>query len=151
MKRLIVLMVAFLVMGSTNAGSTEAMLMVRSQQAFPEAMMNLQDALRTRGYSIVRVQRVDVGLQKMGYQTDKYRVVFYAKASELKYLSEHYPQLIPFLPGKISIFAEDGETVLVSANPENFKEFFPDIKLGEQFDRWSEDVRGVFAEVGHAD
>ncbi len=150
MKRLIIVVMALLVMGS-DAGATEAMLMVRSQQAFPEAMMNLQDALRTRGYRIVRVQRVDVGLQKMGYQTDKYRVVFYAKASELKYLSEHYPQLIPFLPGKISIFAEDGETVLVSANPANLKEFFPEIKLGEQFDRWSEDVRGVFAEVSHAD
>lgn len=154
MKKILILLVLLCsanVGVSVGASESDSMLMVRSRQAFPEAMMTLQGALKARGYQVMRVQRVDVGLRAKGYETDKYRVVFFAKAHELRDLSNTYPNLIPFLPAKISIYSEREQTVLVSENPEYLKAFFPDPALTTRFDRWSSDVRAVFAEVQAAD
>ena len=93
------------------------LLMVRTQQSFPEAMLALQTSVREHGYEVTRVQRIDIGLTGMGYKTDKYRVVFVGKPKEIQYLVNKYPVLAAYMPPQISIFAEHGETVLVTANP----------------------------------
>lgn len=96
---------------------TGELIMVRSDKTFPEAMLLLQDAIKQQGYRLSRVQRVDIGLTKLGYQTDKYRVVFFGKTDEIHYLTRHHPELIPYLPLKIAIFAEAEETLLVTSRP----------------------------------
>ena len=62
-------------------------MMVRSSEAFPEAMSVLQANIIKQGFTISRVQRVDVGLSAKGYKTDKYRVVFFGKGDEIQTLS----------------------------------------------------------------
>ena len=66
----------------------EEMLMARSRQSFPETMLTLQEAIVEQGYTLSRVQRVDIGLTASGFTTDKYRVVFLGKADEVHALSE---------------------------------------------------------------
>ena len=83
------------------AYSTDRLLMARTEQAFPEAMLKLQETIKKHGYTVSRVQRVDIGLTQFGYETDKYRVVFFGKAEEIRHMSSEYPQLIPYLPLKI--------------------------------------------------
>ena len=114
----------------------EDLLMARSTQSFPEAMLTLQEAIAAQGYTLSRVQRVDIGLTASGFTTDKYRVVFLGKAAEQAYLSEHYPELIPYLPLKIAVFAEDKDTLLVTANPIQFRNFYPEAELQPYFQRW---------------
>ncbi|HEY9149909.1 MAG TPA: DUF302 domain-containing protein, partial [Gammaproteobacteria bacterium] len=48
----------------------EGLLMVRSAQSFPEAMLTLQGAIELQGYTLSRVQRVDIGLTASGFTTD---------------------------------------------------------------------------------
>ncbi|MCK5396597.1 MAG: DUF302 domain-containing protein, partial [Gammaproteobacteria bacterium] len=91
------------------------LLMVRTQQSFPEAMLTLQTSIREHGYQVSRVQRIDIGLTGMGYKTDKYRIVFVGKPKEIQYLVDKYPVLAAYMPPQISIFAEHDETVLVTA------------------------------------
>jgi len=102
----------------TTSSLASDLLMVRSQQSFPEAMLTLQTSIREHGYEITRVQRIDIGLTGMGYKTDKYRIVFVGKPEEIQYLVDKYPVLAAYMPPQISIFAEHGETVLVTANIE---------------------------------
>jgi uncharacterized protein (DUF302 family) len=90
--------------------------MVRSLQPFPEAMLTLQESIRDHGYTISRVQRVDIGLTGMGNKTDKYRIVFFGKVDEVRGLTGKAPQMIPYLPFKISIFAKGGQTILITSN-----------------------------------
>ena len=84
----------------------DRLLMMRSSQSFPETMLALQRTLGEYGYTISRVQRVDIGLTSSGFETDKYRIVFFGKPEEVRQLSEKHPQLIPYLPLKITLFAE---------------------------------------------
>ena len=127
------------------------MLMVRTKQTFPEAMLTLQTSIKEHGYAVTRVQRIDIGLTGMGYKTDKYRVVFVGKPDEIQYLIDKYPVLAAYMPPQISIFAEQGDTVLVTANPMIYAEMITDNADKVLFQRWESDVYSVFDDIRDAE
>jgi uncharacterized protein (DUF302 family) len=116
------------------------LLMVRSQQSFPEAMLTLQTSIR-----------IDIGLTGMGYKTDKYRIVFVGKPKEIQYLVDKYPVLAAYMPPQISIFAEHGETVLITANPMIYADMIDNEKDKVLFRRWESDVYSVFDDIRDAE
>jgi len=126
------------------------LIMVRTQQDFPEAMLTLQTSIREHGYAITRVQRIDIGLTGMGYETDKYRVVFVGKSKEIQYLVDKYPVLAAYMPPQVSIFAEEGDTVLITANPMIYADMIEDDKDKILFRRWESDVYSVFDDIRKA-
>lgn len=119
------------------------LILVRTRHSFPEAMLALQTAIKNQGYTVSRVQRVDIGLTKSGYVTEKYRVVFFGKDEETLRMANSNKDIIAYLPLKISIYAEDKETIIVTLNPLVFKQFFPDKKLAPVFERWAKDVNDI--------
>jgi uncharacterized protein (DUF302 family) len=121
--------------------------MARSQQPFPEAMLTLQNSIRDHGYTVSRVQRVDIGLTGMGYKTDKYRIVFFGKIDEVRDLAGKASQMIPYLPLKISIFAEAGQTILITSNPKLYAAIAGDAVDPAIFKRWESDLRSIFHDV----
>lgn len=134
----------------TAPAAAQDLLIARSAQSFPEAMTALQDAIAGRGYKVSRVQRVDVGLENRGYKTDKYRVVYYGKPEEVARLAAAYPELIPFLPLSVAIFAEEDETILVTTNPALYAGMFPQPELKPVFARWEQDLVAIIAAVKKA-
>ena len=135
----------------TASSLASDLLMVRSQQSFPEAMLTLQTSIKEHGYEISRVQRIDIGLTGMGYKTDKYRIVFVGKPEEIQYLVDKYPVLAAYMPPQISIFAESGETVLITANPMIYAEMIDNEKDKVLFKRWESDVYSVFDDIRDAE
>ena len=127
------------------------LLMVRTQQNFPEAMLALQTSVKEHGYSVTRVQRIDIGLTGMGYKTDKYRIVFVGKPEEIQYLINKYPVLAAYMPPKVSIFAEKNETVLVTANPKIYADMMDNEKDKILFKRWESDIYSVFDDIRNAE
>ena len=125
----------------------DQLLLVRSQQAFPEAMASLQAGIAKHGYKVTRVQNVDIGLSHTGYRTDNYKVVFYGKADEVAQLTAQHPELIPYLPLNVAIFAEDEETIVVTSRPAVLGEFFPDPQLKPLFAGWEKDLEEIMDEV----
>ena len=125
----------------------EEIIMTRSVLAFPEAMLALQESIRAHGYTVSRVQRIDIGLTGMGYKTDKYRVVFAGKLEEIRQLTDKAPELTAYLPPKISIFAEGEQTVLVTLNPQLYAEIAGDAVDPIIFTHWESDLRSIFSDV----
>ena len=123
------------------------LFMVRAQLPFPEAMSVLQQSIVESGYKVSRVQRVDIGLTKSGYKTDKYRVVFFGALDELRAVSDKHPELIPYLPLKISIFAENDETLLLASSFKHLRPFYPSPELQLQFDRWESAIAEILERV----
>jgi len=143
MKQLLTLSFAFLL--SLQSYATD-LYMSRSPASFPETMLKLQDSIKSHGYTVSRVQRVDIGLTASGYKTDKYRVVFYGKADEVAKISKKYPFMIPHLPLKIAIFAEGEETLLVSTSTLLLDEkSSPQLKPILQ--QWESDLAKIMAEM----
>ncbi len=145
------LLLAWLLVGVPLPAGAEEIIMTRSSQPFPETMLVLQESIRAHGYTVSRVQRIDIGLTGMGYKTDKYRIVFAGKIDEIRMLTEKAPQLIPYLPPKISIFAEGEQTILVTINPDIYAGIAGDAIDPVFFQRWASDLRSIFHDVSVAE
>lgn len=143
MKLLKLSLLLLLLAGLLRPVLAQDLFMVRSRVPFAEAMLMLQEAVREQGYTLSRVQRVDVGLTNMGYKTDKYRVVFFGKPEQVRRLTRNHPELIPYLPLKIAIFAEETDTLLISANPRRMAEFYGDDELTAVFEQWAVDIQAM--------
>ena len=149
MRYLLVVLLLSLLLPSMQVMASD-LIMVRTQQDFPEAMLTLQTSIREHGYAITRVQRIDIGLTGMGYETDKYRVVFVGKSKEIQYLVDKYPVLAAYMPPQVSIFAEEGDTVLITANPMIYADMIDDEADKILFRRWESDVYSVFDDIRKA-
>ena len=133
--------------GLGASAAADELLMVRVTRPFPEAMNNLQETIRAKGYVVSRVQRVDVGLTASGFPTAEYRLVFFGKQAEIRELSAAYPELIPYLPLTIVVFAEGDDTLVLTTDPLKLGEFFNKPELLKRFAAWEKDVRAIFDEV----
>jgi len=131
--------------------AAEQLMMVRAERPYPEAMNLLQESIRQQGYAVTRVQRVDVGLGSRGFKTAEYRVVFFGKAAEMKDLPERHPDLLPYLPLKIVIFAEGETTLALTYNPMMLVAAYPDKGLRAQFQSWERDLREILDRYGHGE
>jgi uncharacterized protein (DUF302 family) len=147
-RRIVILLCCWLLLPALLVA--EEMIMIRSVLPFPEAMLALQESIAAHGYTVSRVQRIDIGLTGMGYKTDKYRVVFAGKIDEIRELTSKSPRLIPYLPPKVSIFAEGEQTILVTINPRIYAEIAGDAVDPVIFDRWESDLRSIFYDVSTA-
>ena len=149
-RQLAVIIFAIMLMQLPQQVIAEDMIMTRSVLAFPEAMLALQESIAAHGYTVSRVQRIDIGLTGMGYKTDKYRIVFAAKIDEIRELTDKAPQLTPYLPPKIAIFAEGDQTILVTINPKLYADIAGETISPVFFDRWESDLRSIFYDVNIA-
>lgn len=144
--RWLIAVAALIALPAQGAG----LMMVRSSQQFPETMLQIQEAIDAQGYTLSRVQRVDVGLDRMGYETDKYRVVFFARPEEVRRLRREHSSLIPFMPLKLAVFAEGDDTLVVGADPAWLARGFDDPELAPIFERWHEDIQAILDKVSGA-
>ena len=139
--------VATLLFGLSMTARAEGVLMARTDNQFPEAMTLLQNAISSRGYKITRLQEVNENLARRDFKSDMYRVVYFGKYEEIKEVTATHPELIPFLPLNITIFAEGDQAVLVAAHPKMLERFFPDQKLKPIFEHWEADMLAIMDEV----
>ena len=150
--RLSSLLLVVLLLGQWPVQATaDGLLMVRTALTFPEAMLALQESIRDHGYTVSRVQRVDIGLTGMGYKTDKYRIVFAGKYDEIREVSDKVPELVAYMPPKISIFAEGEQTILVTAHPSLYAGIAGDRVDPVIFDRWESDLLSIMHDVRTAE
>ncbi|MBN4063872.1 DUF302 domain-containing protein, partial [Cardiobacterium sp. AH-315-I02] len=140
MKMLAQYVLSIILLCLATVSTANDLLMIRSQQSFPEAMLTLQTSIKEHGYQVLRVQRIDIGLTGMGYETDKYRIVFVGKTEEIQYLINTYPVLAAYMPPQISIYAEQDETLLVTANPMFYADMIDNEKDKVFFKRWKNDI-----------
>lgn len=138
------LLALLLIAGHAHA---EKVMMARSYESFSVTLESVKKALESRGYTIAHEQRCDGGLKGFGYETDLYRVIFFGKAEEVRHWSKVQPEMIPYLPLKLSVIAEEDQVLVVSFNPEELGLLFTDRKLQIQFSRWKNDIESVMQEI----
>lgn len=134
-----------LLLSSGSQAVDEKMLMTRIQQDFPEAMSLLQKTITEHGYTVSRIQHVDVGLTASGFKTDRYRIVFFGKDEEVRNLSRQYPALIPYLPLMMTIFSEGDETLVVASDPMILQAVSEDETLKQYLLRWQTDMGSIMS------
>lgn len=130
--------------------AAEDLIMVRAPLGFSDAMNVLQQSARDHGYEVARVQRVDVGLKSRGYNTAEYRLVYLARGKELDAIAAAHPELLPYLPLKIVLFAEGDSSLAVTLNPEALGQLFPNTDLRLPLRRWEADLRSILEQFAQS-
>jgi len=151
MKKIIFLIVMCLQGLMPVMASEQDVIMIRSRLPFPEAMTTLQNSIIDHQYTLSRVQRVDIGLEKAGYTTDRYRIVFFGKHKEMKAITDESPQMGAYLPLKVAIFAEEDDTMLVVLNPLHFQHITDHPEYNIIFKRWASDIKSILEDVRKAE
>jgi len=142
---------AFLCCFLASTAQAQDLHMIRAEQSFPEAMALLQEAITEQGYTVSRVQRVDIGLTSSGYRTDKYRVVFFGKPDEVREMSARHVDMVPYLPLKIALFAEGEDTILLASGFTNLQDHFSGTDVAERLEQWDADIAAILEAVRSAD
>ncbi len=150
MKKLLLFLLLLAPLQAVHA-SEQDVIMVRAKLPFPDAMTNLQNAIIEHKYVLSRVQRVDIGLEKAGFKTDRYRIVFFGKHDELKQITDEHPEVAAYLPLKMVIFAEGDETMLLTLNPLHFSKVLGSTEYNTLFKRWSNDLKSIMEDVAVED
>ena len=145
-----VLMAACLLCGTWLSGKllADEMLMLRLDMKADLAIEYLKTSVEEHGYSVAHVQLCDGGMADFGYQSDVYRVVFFGKVDEVRRISQAHPELVAYVPLKMTVVAESGETVMSIVNPLAFNRYYRgDEEMRIQFARWYNDIRSIFEDI----
>lgn len=113
---------------------------------FPEVMSYVHTLIKKQGYHISRVQAVDVGLRERGYVTQAYRVVFFGKKNEIELIRNEYPELIPYIPLKITLSENDKNVDITSIEPMSLYHLYETEKNKSLFEKWDKDITELFAD-----
>lgn len=126
-------------------------LVARVQHDFDSTLEIVQKVLQKNGFKVAHVQRCDGGLKEMGYETDKYRVVFFGRLSEVHEMSESHAELIPFMPFKLLIYAEGKQSVISILNPESLIDMVRDKSVITQLEEWHTQFVSVLDQIQRAE
>jgi uncharacterized protein (DUF302 family) len=111
---------------------------------FVEAMNELQSVIHARGYRVLRVLPVDMGLENVGYSQKPYRIVFFAK-DDLKDKLRETPELAVYLPLAITVFESEGITRFLALSPMELPTREASPALLDTLKEWDSDMREIFA------
>lgn len=128
--------------------AAQAYLQASCSMPFPEAMALLQEAIGSHGYRVSRVQHVDKGLRASGYQTGRYRVVFFGRPQQLAMVRAEYPALIPYLPLKITLYEADRQVGASTLQPASLAPFFSRGAARDLLADWQRDVTAIMDSYG---
>lgn len=146
-KRLLLLVLLLL----TGQALADQMLMARVNMKADLAIEYLKTAIDEHGYALAHIQKCDSGLGEFGFHSDTYRVLFIGKLAEIRRISAQHPEFVAYLPLKIAVEAEKGETVMVAVDPMTFNRYYPnDREMLVQFQRWRNDILSIFNDVHKA-
>lgn len=124
------------------------MLMVRVAEKANITFDTLLTSLQEHGYSIAHVQTCDRGMTGMGYKTDFYKTMFFAKGPEVRKILKAHPEFAPYLPLKVAVVASRDETVITMVDPRVFAAHYPnDPQMLLQFERWYSDIISMLSEL----
>jgi uncharacterized protein (DUF302 family) len=93
------------------------------------------------------LQKCDFALKQRKYESDKYRILFFGEYEKMEYLSNKYPEIVPFLPLKAIVIEESKNQTLLLANPPNILLEVVKGKDGDIIKKWQKDMEIIFANI----
>lgn len=126
------------------------LIMVRTPLQFDDAEKRLKVAIAESGYTLLAAHPIDVSLVATGFSDGQYRAITLENSVGTAELLDRYPRLAPFLPLRITLFAEHETSVLAALNPLYLKNYFSDEELAGFFWRWNRDLHQILQSVQQA-
>lgn len=132
--------VLYIVMITLFVSSCNVTQVVVSKNDFPETMMRVQQELNKKGYQMTRIQALDQGLAKAGYDIENYRIIFFGNSLDFDIVQQRNPELTVFLPLSVTVYEDDGRVYIQSMPFSMAQKATQDREYLAMVTRWKQDV-----------
>ena len=112
-------------------------------QEFNNAIADVQMALEENGFKVQFVQRIDIGLAKAGYHTDKYRIVFFMPEHGVKAVLLKRADLAEMFPLKVTVYRDKGNVYMLRAHSASQLDDSVPAAVRARFRAWDRQVNQV--------
>lgn len=139
-----IICLALLCLSATSSAS-DFFFTQKSDAGFEETLLRAQESIQDRGFNVIHVQRVDEGLQKSGYYSDNYKIIFFDKPEHTRDLLIRSSEAAMLLPFSIVVYDLNGDVYISSADISklNLSSEFNDI--GADLTYWATEIREIIA------
>lgn len=104
---------------------------VTTQKPFDEAVQAVEDATARQGFRVLHVHDVAATLHEKGFAHDPLKIVEVCNARYASRVLAEDVEISAFLPCKVTVYAQDGETHLSALLPTVMGAFFPGPAVAE--------------------
>lgn len=130
---------------SASALATDPFLTASKLSDYRPALNDLSIAINNQGYTLVKIQPIDQGLRRKGYEALDYKVVFFANRDQVDKVLTASPEASVVLPLMIILY-RNGDSIVASApSLDRWKGVF-NKTLDPMIDRWQRDIAEILRE-----
>ena len=129
-----------------QAMETDMFMSAEKRANYQPALDDLSAAIIDLGYTPIKIQPIDHGLRKMGYDLSDYKVIFFGKKAQVDKVLAIYPEAAVMLPLKIILYHKGDVVVAMTPRMEMWKSVFHKKGLNEIIDQWHKDLAGILKE-----
>lgn len=115
----------------------------KSAQEFDNAIADVQMALEQNGFKVEFVQRIDIGLAKAGYRSDKYRIVFFMPEQGVEAVLLKRADLAELFPLKVTVYRDNGKVYMLRAQSASQLDNSVPADVRSHFRAWDRKVNQV--------
>jgi uncharacterized protein (DUF302 family) len=130
-----------------NSTANDEFLTKKINANFNQTWYSLFAEVKQAKLKTAYLQRCDFALKQRKYKSDKYRILFFGEYEKMEYLSNKYPEIVPFLPLKAIVIEESKNQTLLLANPPNLLLEIVKGKDGDIIKKWQKDMEVIFENI----
>lgn len=145
--RIILVFGMLLLLLSPTQASDSIIVMKKSIQDYANAMSDVQSSLEEKGFKVKFVQRVDIGLAKAGYHSDKYRIVFFMPKHGMAGVLSKRADLADMFPFKVTVYRENGKVYVFCVQTTSLLDSAVPTDIRALFQSWDKQIDGVVRNV----
>ena len=119
----------------------------KSIQDYANAMSDVQMHLEDMGFKVEFVQRIDVGLAKAGYHSDKYRIVFFMPKHGVADVLSKRADLASMFPLKVTVYRDKGKVYVFGVKSASLLDASVPADVRAHFQTWDKKVDSIVKDV----
>ena len=119
----------------------------KSRKDFDQVVAKIEELTAAKQFRVLHVHDVKATLDEKGLKREPFKIVEICNAKFAHKALGITPEVGLFLPCKINVYTQDGETVISAMNPRMIGEFFDDPGLSELADEVNAIVRSIVDEA----
>jgi len=118
-----------------------------SAQDYDSAISGVEMGLEENGFRVQFVQRIDVGLAKAGYHSDKYRIVFFMPEHGVRDVLLKRADLADMFPLKVTVYRDKGRVYVFGAKSASLLDASVPADVRARFQSWDKQVNMVLNDL----
>jgi uncharacterized protein (DUF302 family) len=119
----------------------------KTKKDFDEIVAKIEELTAARQFRVLHIHNVQLTLKEKGLERGPFKIIEICNAKFAHNALGISPDVGLFMPCKINVYTEGGETIITAMNPKMISEFFDNPELKELAEGVDKVVRSIVDEA----